>query len=96
MYTNETTHYGIPLPLGSDLTTPMDYNEAFQKIDNAVFNAQTSSESAVENVQTAIETAQNAVTSANNAVSIANSAQTSANTAVQTANDAPAERMYQM
>ena len=36
-YTNETTHYGIPLPLGSDLTTPMDYNEAFEDVDRDLF-----------------------------------------------------------
>ena len=38
-YTNETTHYGIPLPLGSDLTTPMDYNESMQAVDTALFGA---------------------------------------------------------
>lgn len=42
-YTNETTHYGIPLPLGSDKTTPMDYNEAAQRIDLNLFNAVTNS-----------------------------------------------------
>lgn len=36
-YTNETTHYGIPLPLGSDLTTPMDYNESAEKIDRDLY-----------------------------------------------------------
>ena len=38
-FTNETTHHGIPLPLGTDLTTPMDYNESMQAIDTAVFGA---------------------------------------------------------
>ena len=42
-YTNETTHYGIPLPLGSDKTTPMDYNESAQRIDLDLFNAVTNS-----------------------------------------------------
>lgn len=36
-YTNETTHYGIPLPLGSDLTTPMDYNESLTKVDRDLY-----------------------------------------------------------
>lgn len=38
-YTNETTHYGLPLPLGSDLTTPMDYNTSLQAVDTALFGA---------------------------------------------------------
>lgn len=38
-YTNETTHYGLPLPLGSDLTTPMDYNASLQDVDTALFGA---------------------------------------------------------
>lgn len=42
-FTNETSHYGIPLPLGSDLTTPMDYNEAMRKIDTNLFQAVTDS-----------------------------------------------------
>lgn len=42
-YTNETTHYGIPLPLGSDKTTPMDYNNSAQEIDTNLFNAVTNS-----------------------------------------------------
>lgn len=46
-YSNETTHYGIPLPTGSDLTTPMDYNEAMTDVDVAVFEAKTDSDSAL-------------------------------------------------
>ncbi len=46
-YSNETTHYGIPLPTGSDLTTPMDYNESMTDIDVAVFEAKTDSDSAL-------------------------------------------------
>ena len=38
-YTNETTHYHIPKPLGTDLTTPMDYNDAADAIDTAVWGA---------------------------------------------------------
>lgn len=46
-YSNETTHYGIPLPTGSDLTTPMDYNESMTDVDVAVFEAKTDSSSAL-------------------------------------------------
>lgn len=46
-YSNETTHYGIPLPTGSDLTTPMDYNESMTDVDVAVFEAKTDSDSAL-------------------------------------------------
>lgn len=45
-YTNETTHYSIPLPLGSDLTTPMDYNTAMQAVDTDLYDAKTTSASA--------------------------------------------------
>ena len=38
--TNFTEHYDIPLPLGSDKTTPMDYNPSMQAIDTALFAAQ--------------------------------------------------------
>ena len=48
MYTNETTHYGIPLPLGSDLTAPMDYNESMQDVDTALFESKTDSSSALQ------------------------------------------------
>lgn len=47
-FTNETTHFGIPLPLGSDLTTPMDYNESVQKVDTTLFEAKTDSGSALQ------------------------------------------------
>lgn len=56
-YTNETTHFGIPLPLGSDLTTPMDYNEAFEAVDGALFGAQGDAATANENAANAVETA---------------------------------------
>lgn len=38
--TNFTEHYDIPLPLGSDKTTPMDYNTSMQAVDTALFTAQ--------------------------------------------------------
>ena len=62
-YTNETTHFGIPLPLGSDLTTPMDYNTAAEAVDEALFEAQGDAATANENAANAVETA-NAVSEA--------------------------------
>ena len=56
-YTNETTHFGIPLPLGTDLTTPMDYNEAAEAIDEAVWQAKGDAATANENAAAAVETA---------------------------------------
>lgn len=47
-YTNETTHYSIPLPLGSDKTTPMDYNTSAQEVDTVLFEAKTDSASALQ------------------------------------------------
>lgn len=47
-YSAETTHFGIPLPTGSDLTTPMDYNESAQDVDTALFNAQANSDTALQ------------------------------------------------
>ena len=58
--TNFTTHYSIPLPLGTDLTTPMDYNEAAEAVDTALFGAVTD--------------AGNASIAAGNAVNTANAA----------------------
>lgn len=63
MYTNETTHFGIPLPLGSDLTTPMDYNTAAEAVDEALYEAQGDAATANENAAAAVETA-NAVSEA--------------------------------
>lgn len=57
MYTNETTHFGIPLPLGSDLTTPMDYNTAFEAVDEALFESQGDASAANANAAAAVETA---------------------------------------
>lgn len=47
-YSAETTHEGFPLPTGSDLTTPMDYNESLQKADTDIFNALTNSDTALQ------------------------------------------------
>lgn len=47
-YSAETTHFGIPLPTGSDLTTPMDYNESAQAVDTALFESRSSSDTALQ------------------------------------------------
>lgn len=38
-YTNETTYYGLPLPVGSDKSTFTDNNTAFQAVDAALHTA---------------------------------------------------------
>lgn len=60
-YTNETLHYGIPKPLGTDLTVPQDYNDAADAVDQALFDAST-------NVGEAVTAAANAVDAAAEAV----------------------------
>lgn len=62
MYTNQTTHYAIPLPLGTDLTTPMDYNEAMQALDTAVWGATQDAATATSDASNAVETANQAAT----------------------------------
>ncbi len=54
---NFTTHYSIPLPLGTDLTTPMDYNEAAEAVDTALFAAETDAGNASEAAAAAVTTA---------------------------------------
>lgn len=49
--TNFTTHYDIPLPLGSDKTTPMDYNESMQTVDTALFEAHGNASSAIAGLE---------------------------------------------
>ena len=58
--TNFTTHYSIPLPLGTDLTTPMDYNEAAEAVDTALFGAVTDAGNASEAASAAVNTANTA------------------------------------
>lgn len=56
--TNFTTHYEIPLPLGTDLTTPMDYNTAAEAVDTALFGAVTDAANAAEAAGEAVSTAE--------------------------------------
>ena len=55
--TNYTTHYSIPLPLGTDLTTPMDYNESAEAVDTALFGAVTDAGNASIAAGNAVDTA---------------------------------------
>lgn len=59
-YSNSTTHYGFPLPLGTDLTVPMDYNQAMSDIDEHLFDAETDAETAATAAANAVETANDA------------------------------------
>lgn len=58
-YTNETAHYGIPLPLGSDLTTPMDYNTCAEAIDADLFTAKGTAQTANTNANSALDAVNN-------------------------------------
>lgn len=40
-YSNQTTHYGLPLPVGSDKSSWLDNNTAFAAIDTAIYQAST-------------------------------------------------------
>lgn len=40
-YSNQTTHYGLPLPTGSDKSTFLDANQAFTDVDTALYAAET-------------------------------------------------------
>ena len=69
MYTNQTTHYEIPLPLGTDLTTPMDYNESMQAIDTAVWGATQDAATATSDAANAVEACKTAFKKIDQAVS---------------------------
>ena len=40
-YSNQTTHYGLPLPTGADKSTFLDTNQAFTDVDTALYAAET-------------------------------------------------------
>lgn len=56
-YTNKTEFYEIPLPIGSDLYNPMDYNESMEAVDTALHTAVTNASTAVDTANGAAETA---------------------------------------
>lgn len=88
-FTNQTTHYGLPQWIGSDKPTYLvDQNNAYQKIDAEIYNAnttagaaQTAAEGAVQTAGAASSTAADALTAAQTASSTADSALSEAQTA---------------
>lgn len=51
-FTNQTTHYGLPLPIGSDKSTWLDNNTAFAAIDAAIYQASTDAAAAAGDIST--------------------------------------------
>lgn len=51
-FTNQTTHYGLPLPIGSDKSTWLDTNTAFTAIDAAIYQASTDAAAAAGDITT--------------------------------------------
>lgn len=45
-YSNQTTHYGLPQPTSGDKSTFLDTNEAFGRVDSALYGAATDATSA--------------------------------------------------
>ena len=43
-YTNQTTHYGIPLPTQGDLVNLLDWNTSSEAIDTAIYGAEQAAE----------------------------------------------------
>lgn len=65
-YSNQTTHYGLPLPVGSDKSTWTDTNEAFEAVDSALYAASqagSSQSTAVEQLQQQMITANQQIAS---------------------------------
>lgn len=61
-YTNKTEFYEIPLPIGSDLYNPMDYNESMEAVDTALHTSVTNASTAVDTANSAAETASEVAT----------------------------------
>lgn len=64
-YTNQTTNYGLPLPVDSDRSTFLDTNTAFQAVDTALKGAVddvAAADSAITALTTRLTTAENAIT----------------------------------
>lgn len=89
-FTNETTHYGLPQWIGSDKPTYLvDQNNAYQKIDSEIYNANVAAGEAVTTANGASATAGAASSTAADALSAAQTASTTADNALseaQTAN----------
>lgn len=89
-FTNQTTHYGLPQWIGSDKPTYLvDQNNAYQKIDSEIYNANVAAGEAVTTANGASATAGAASATAADALSAAQTASTTADNALteaQTAN----------
>ena len=57
-YSNQTTHYGLPLPTGADKSTFLDTNQAFTDVDTALYAAETG----ISGVQSDVQDLNTAVT----------------------------------
>lgn len=51
-YTNQTTHYGIPLPTSGDLVNLLDWNQSSEDIDAAIYGAAEAAQQAGSDIQT--------------------------------------------
>jgi hypothetical protein len=49
-YTNQTTHYGIPLPTQTDLVNGLDWNTSSEAIDTAIYDAAQAAETAAGDI----------------------------------------------
>jgi len=71
-YTNQTTHYGLPLPTSGDKSTFLDTNESFGRVDAALYEAQTNASAATQDIgqaQTRISALETAMTGAQTSIS---------------------------
>lgn len=50
-YTNQTTHYGIPLPTSGDLVNLLDWNQSSEDIDAAIYGAAEAAQQAGSDIQ---------------------------------------------
>lgn len=88
-FTNETTHYGLPQWIGSDKPTYLvDQNNAYQKIDSEIYNANVAAGEAVTTADGAASTAGAASSTAADALSAAQTASSTADSALTAAQDA--------
>lgn len=88
-FTNQTTHYGLPQWIGTDKPTYLiDQNNAYQKIDTEIYNANATASEAMTNADSATGKVSGAIETANNALDVANGAVTTANQATTIANNA--------
>lgn len=88
-FTNSTSHFGLPQYIGTDRPKYLtDVNNAYKKIDDEIYNAQTEAKAADASAEQANTNANSALTNANAAVEVANLANETAKTAQETATTA--------